>query len=297
MEITQLRYFVAVAEGGSFSRAAHALEVSQPSLSQAVARLEAEFGTELFRRGSRGVVLTADGEALLGRARDVLASVGQTQGTVDSLHALTAGRLGVSALHSLATTAAEVVACFIGQHPAVLVSMGVPEHDETLYGDVSSGVFDAAFVRVLPHGDDVEVTPLGTEESVALVPRASVLGSSSAPITLAELVTLPLIVSPPGSRTRSMFDDLFATSGVTYRIAAESEHHETCIELVRGEVGAHLTTRGGLPDGLDELVTVRALSPRREWPVGLVTRSQRPAPAVQAFRDVARAHFAARGRQ
>ena len=77
VELRLLRYFVAVAEGGSFTAAATAVHISQPALSQAVRRLEREIGTHLIDRGTsgsrRGVALTDAGKALLPAARDVLA--------------------------------------------------------------------------------------------------------------------------------------------------------------------------------------------------------------------------------
>ena len=68
MEIHQLRYFVAVAEEGSFSHAAEREHVSQPSLSQQIQKLEAELGERLFDRMKRAVKLTSHGEVFLRRA-------------------------------------------------------------------------------------------------------------------------------------------------------------------------------------------------------------------------------------
>src|SRR5437763_9974941 len=72
MELHQLRYFCAIAETGSFSRAAQQSHVSQPSLSQQIRKLEDELGTRLFDRLGRTVRLTEPGRAFLPRARAVL---------------------------------------------------------------------------------------------------------------------------------------------------------------------------------------------------------------------------------
>lgn len=71
MDFRQLRYFIAIAETGSFSRAAEVLRVAQPALSQHVLKMEAELGVPLFLRGSRGVQLTEAGQRLLGEARAI----------------------------------------------------------------------------------------------------------------------------------------------------------------------------------------------------------------------------------
>ncbi len=72
MTLTQLKYVIAIADTGSMNEAAKQLYIAQPSLSQAVRELEKEIGAELFRRGNRGVILTAEGEEFLGYARQVV---------------------------------------------------------------------------------------------------------------------------------------------------------------------------------------------------------------------------------
>ncbi|HVZ65219.1 MAG TPA: LysR family transcriptional regulator [Lacunisphaera sp.] len=80
MEIYQLRYFLAVAETGNFTKAALRSFVSQPSLSQQIINLEEELGQKLFQRLGRKAVLTEGGELLLERTRRILAEVDQTLG-------------------------------------------------------------------------------------------------------------------------------------------------------------------------------------------------------------------------
>jgi len=79
MSIAQLEYFVAVAEEGHLTRAASRLHISQPPLTRAVHRLEAELGTPLFQRTTKGMQLLPAGERLLPRARQILALVRQTE--------------------------------------------------------------------------------------------------------------------------------------------------------------------------------------------------------------------------
>jgi DNA-binding transcriptional LysR family regulator len=72
VELRHLRYFVSVAEVASVSKAALRVHVSQPALSRQIHDLERELGVRLFDRVGRGIRLTAEGEDLLARARDVL---------------------------------------------------------------------------------------------------------------------------------------------------------------------------------------------------------------------------------
>src|SRR5437763_6036298 len=102
MEIHQLRYFVAVANEGSFSRAAAKVRVAQPSLSQQIRKLEAEVGQPLFDRLPRSVVLTEAGRCLIDYARQVLLSIGDARRCVDDLKDKVSGRLAVGAIPTIA---------------------------------------------------------------------------------------------------------------------------------------------------------------------------------------------------
>ena len=85
MEIHQLRYFVAVAEEGSFSHAAEREHVSQPSLSQQIQKLEAELNQQLFDRLPRSVVLTEAGRSFLEHARQILSGIADARRSVAAL--------------------------------------------------------------------------------------------------------------------------------------------------------------------------------------------------------------------
>src|SRR6185503_17622269 len=98
MELRHLRYFVAIAEERSFTRAAERLWVAQPGLSSQTRRLEEELGVQLFERHSRGVDLTAAGELFLERARAAIAAADAAAAVGADLQAGLAGtvRLGLA---------------------------------------------------------------------------------------------------------------------------------------------------------------------------------------------------------
>src|SRR6266702_2959929 len=102
MEMHQLRYFVAVAQMGSFSRAAERCCVSQPSLSQQIQKLEINLGQRLFDRLGRRVVLTEPGRVLLDRALAILAAVEDVERRLKDDGNGQAGHLSVGAIPTIA---------------------------------------------------------------------------------------------------------------------------------------------------------------------------------------------------
>lgn len=101
MELHQLRYFVTAARTGHFGRAAEAIPISQPSLSQGIARLERELGLQLFDRGGRGATLTAAGRELLPLAEQVVSGAARIESAAEEIRGLGMGRLEICALPAL----------------------------------------------------------------------------------------------------------------------------------------------------------------------------------------------------
>src|SRR5437764_8385193 len=124
MEIHQLRYFVAVDDEGSFSRAAAKVRVAQPSLSQQIRKLETEVGQRLFDRLPRAVVLTEAGRCLLEYARQVLLSIGDARRCVDDLKDKVSGRLAVGAIPTIAPyVLPNLVGTFQQHYPEVMLEI------------------------------------------------------------------------------------------------------------------------------------------------------------------------------
>jgi LysR family hydrogen peroxide-inducible transcriptional activator len=186
MEIHQLRYFVAVAEEGNFSRAASKVRVAQPSLSQQIRKLEAEIGQPLFDRLPRSVVLTEAGRCLLDYARQILASIGDARRCVDELKGKIAGDVAVGAIPTIAPyVLPELVVTFQTHYPDVTLHI-VEDVTAVISRRVEAGELDVALASTCQRSPTLRVEHLGSEPLLALVPEAHSLARQTE-ITLDDL--------------------------------------------------------------------------------------------------------------
>src|ERR1700761_9603684 len=143
MELRHLRYFVAIAEERSFTRAAERLWVAQPGLSTQMRRLEAELGVKLFERHTRGADLTGAGELFLERARAALAAADVAGATGRDLEAGLIGslRLGIAS-EARWGPVADVLQQFSNDRPSVELTV-VEAYGGTLWRDLRDGRLEA----------------------------------------------------------------------------------------------------------------------------------------------------------
>ncbi|MFL6582992.1 MAG: LysR family transcriptional regulator [Chthoniobacterales bacterium] len=171
MEIHQLRYFVAVAEEGSFSHAAEREHVSQPSLSQQIQKLEAELNQQLFDRLPRSVVLTEAGRCLLEHARKILSGIADARRCVEALESEVAGRLSVGAIPSIALyVLPKLIGGFQRSYPNVTFEMFEDTTDK-LAQRLEDGTLDVALASTCEETPALVRHSLGREPLLMLLPQ------------------------------------------------------------------------------------------------------------------------------
>ena len=171
MELHQLRYFVAVADEGNFSRAAAKVRVAQPSLSQQIRKLEAEMGQPLFDRLPRSVVLTEAGRCLLEYARQILASIGDARRCVDELKGKIAGHVAVGAIPTIAPyVLPQLVVTFQKHYPDVTLHI-VEDVTAGITQRIEAGELDVALASTCQQSPTLRREHLGNEPLLALVPE------------------------------------------------------------------------------------------------------------------------------
>jgi LysR family transcriptional regulator, hydrogen peroxide-inducible genes activator len=171
MEMHQLRYFAAVAHANSFSRAAKACFVSQPSLSQQIAKLESELGQRLLDRLGRRVQLTDAGRQLLESAQAILATVEDAKRRIKDAGNLAGCRLTVGAIPTIAPYLLPAVLRQLEKrHPGVEMTV----HEDVtrnLIGAVVAGELDLAIMALPIEDEHLELETLRTEPLLLALPR------------------------------------------------------------------------------------------------------------------------------
>jgi molybdate transport repressor ModE-like protein len=253
----ELRHFAAlqaVAEEGSFGRAAHRLGYTQSAVSQQIATLERIVGEKLVERpgGPRPVSLTEAGHLLLRHADSIVARLQAAQADLHALRTGEAGLLRVGTFQSVgARVLPEILRRFRAEWPNVEVQLEEHDSDAELARMVERGEIDVAFV-LPPFGDlPIETTELLRDPYVLVVSKDSPLARLDRRPSLEQIATEPLI----GFRTcRSMdpFEDTMRAAGHETRYAFRTDDNGT----VQGMVAA------GLANAVLPRLTVDASDPR-----------------------------------
>jgi DNA-binding transcriptional LysR family regulator len=246
VELRQLTTFVAVAEEGSFTRAADRLHVVQSAVSAGVRKLEKELGAMLFDRSTHAVRLTDSGRALLPEARATLAAAQAAKDAVDEARGGLRGTVVLGTMQAQGMRAidlAAVLAVFRTEHPGVEVKIRHSGGSSEMAREVRDGRLDLAFVA-LP-GDSppgLELIPLA-REPIMLAVAAGHRFADSADIELPAIRDETVVDLPAGWGIRMAVDRAFAAAGVTRTIAYEVNDTATMIEFIRKGIAIGMLPR------------------------------------------------------
>lgn len=292
MQLSQLRYVVAVAEERRFTRAAARLHVAQPSISSAIAGLERELGAQLFYRDKAEVSLTGAGEVFLPWARQILADCEAGSAAVRDLLGMRRGRLVIGATPSLTTNVLPpVLAAFHQSHPGVELRMHEAGSGD-LVERLGSGELDVAVVILPVDRPWVSCSELMSEDLVLAVEETHHLAGRVS-ISTWELKDVPLIMFKDGYDLREATLAACRRAGFRPVVAISGMEMDGALALVGAGVAAAVVPESVIPHSGGRLRSVRfedgALSRR----VGLASRRDRPfSPAARAFVEALRGHVA-----
>jgi len=286
MELRHLRYFVAIAEERSITRAAERLWIAQPGLSTQVRRLEAELGIQLLHRHTRGVELTGAGEVFLERARATLAAAEEARSTGRELEAGLVGslRLGI-ATELPARFVPSLLAGFGRDRPDVELTV-FESYSGTLLRDLRDARVDAVLGPAGAGSAELRSVPVGSEPWVVLVSPGHRLARPG-PIGAGELDGEAVVIT--GHRDGAAYDravsELLGGLAVQPVLRRGGPGPALYAPVAAGDAIA-LTTAPAAAGGA---FVVRALTPVRRVRFALFSREETPAPALRELIRAGRA--------
>ena len=285
MELRHLRTIVAVANHRSFTKAADELHLAQSAISQQLRRLEAEIGIEVFRRTSRSVEPTPEGELVLEHARRVLAEVDDLRYQLDELTGLLRGTLRLGGMYPTGPyDLFGVLAEFRSEHPNVAIHM-IEDTQERVLAMLRDDELDCAFASVDPDslGDEFAATLLWEEEFVVAAAVGHPL-MARPHVTVEQVAAEDLIAYRENSALRRRFEHALGRHGIEPRNAFVCTEMSAVRALASKGLGVTILPRTITEQPGPPIVT-RPFGPEPiTWPVALVWRAtRRQPPAAKAF--------------
>jgi DNA-binding transcriptional LysR family regulator len=283
MNLRQLEYLDALAGEGSFGRAASRCSASQPAVSVAIAKLEAELGVELVRRESRGAVLTPPGEALVRWARQALAGVEGLKVEATRFAGALNGRLTLGVIPTALPAVAGITRGLISTHPGIHLEIRSLSSD-TIVDELAAFRIDAGLTYLdnEPVGA-VSTTAIYTERYVLLTTERR-RGKS---VRWSDLDGSSLCLLTPDMQNRRIIDDALDRNGASVAAVVETDSISALISYVRAGwpsiVSDAWVELYGVPEGMRALPLV---APQITHSVGLVTRiTELTPPLVRALTE------------
>ena len=281
MNLRQIEFVLAVAEEQNFTRAAERCNTVQSALSHQISKLEDEFGTRLFERTSRRVILTPAGHIFLTHARQVRESTIRLHDEMAAATGVIRGTLTIGTISTLTVAdLPQLLATYHQQHPQVDIRVHTGMSDKLLE-ELREQQSDVAFIGVWPGEPVIGVNAqlLSEEQLVALLPPNHRLATCSK-LTLAELANETLVDYPVGSGPRQQTDVAFQAAGINRRVTFEVNHADLIKSLIRQGVAIGLVP-SLTAASCDDLITVPVTeAPQRR--VYFVCNCN-PTPAAAAF--------------
>lgn len=292
MDLRQLKLFSAVAEFGSFSRAAVGISVAQPVLSRQIKALETELGTRLLYRNGRGIVLTEAGKLLDQYAKGILESASRAVSEISALQSDPRGNVVIGMPPSVGFVLTEpLVRQFRRAYPSI--SMRVIEGFSGYVLEwLVTGRIDVAVLYNAPRTANVLSEPLLQDELFLLGAAKDPASLPPGPVCAKKLITLPMILPSSPHGLRLVLDQVLGKAGIRLNPALEVDAMPSTLNLVEKGLGYTILSYSSVHHLVKagRIKTWSIVEPQLTRKLILATSSQRPGTvATRALTDMVRA--------
>jgi DNA-binding transcriptional LysR family regulator len=288
MELRTLEYFVAVAEEGSFTRAAQKCFITQPSISAQIQGLERELGEALFDRTQRTTALTDAGQVLLPYARQCIQAANDAKAEFSARAGLLRGQFRIGTGGGVEhTTIPMLLGELRHKYPGIDIDVSEAPSKPLLDMVLQNQLHAALIARPadeLPAS--ISTSRLFVERIVAVFdPCAYELGDTD-PLELTELVRYPIITYPRTSALRASIDRVAGAAGTEVLVNCAANDVRLQVAFAQQGLGVALSARSD-PALVNSGLTIRQIAPQVDFEKMLVWRNDIPAPApLRAFLEL-----------
>ena len=279
MDTRKLSYFVKIVESGSITKAAAALHVAQPALSQQLAGLETDLKQRLLIRSKQGVVPTAAGNTLYRHAQTILRLVEKAREEVSTAGAAPSGRVSIAiAPYSMAASLTpEIITEVARRYPDIIL------HITEIYGGVLSeairnGALDMALIYEPGKIRGVQFATVIAEDLHLVVHTNSPLGRREGEVPLKELANFGLFLPERIHTLRQAVEDGFQTSGTPLKLLGEIESVPSLIRVIQASLGGTILPRSAAETLFrdQDFRVLRIVNPSMQVKTALCTPSHEP---------------------
>ncbi len=265
--LRQLQILLTVAQHGSYTRAAEALHLTQPTVSMQVRKLAEHVGHPLFEHGSNGLVLTPAGNRVAAAAKEILGRMETLENEVNALSNEVKGELRIGVVTTAKYFMPHMLGAFIHRYPEVVPKLTVTNRARVLER-LRENLDDLLIMGRVPQELEVEAHPFLENDLVVIAPAGHPLAGRRA-IPLKRLLKERVLVREPGSGTRLAMDRLFEEENLTLAPYMELGSIEAIKQAVMAGLGISVMSRHNLrlelESGRIAILDVKGFPVRRHW--------------------------------
>ena len=284
----QLQILGAIARYGSFTRAAAALELTQPTVSQQIKRLTQTIGMPLFEQLGKQIYLTAAGQEVLGASAMISEKFAELEIAIDELRGLKQRRIDLVASTTAKYFVPRLLGTFRRKHPDIELALHITNQEGVL-ARLAKNQGDLYFTGRPPSDLEIELRPILDNPLVVVAPSNHPLAGKTN-IAIKELATEPFIFREAGSGTRSVVEHFLAENRVAVDVAIELSSNEAIKQAIAGGLGISVLSQHSLDletqNGLLTILNVEGFPIHRHLYV-IYPNGKQLSVAAQTFLDFA----------
>ena len=282
----QLQIFEAIAQHGSFTRAAEELFLTQPTVSQQMKQLTKAIGVPLYEQIGKRIYLTDAGKAVLEVGRDISQRFNDLEMTLADIKGLKQGNLKLAAITTAKYFVPRILGTFRQRYPGINISLQIANRQQIL-DRLANNLDDLYFIGQPPEDLEINLRHFLDNPLVVIAPRNHPLAQEKL-ISLERLIEEPLIMRESGSGTRMAVESFFAENRLKMKVEMEIGSNEAIKQAIVGGLGLSVLSRHSLalegPQGPLVVLDVEGFPIQKHWYV-IYPRSKQLSIVAQTFLD------------